>query len=111
MLGNTTKGHNPHHWEYWIDNVGTYDNTPIHIPFDYTVEMICDWLAAGIVYSGQTPKMNEPYPDPLEYYNKFKDERIFEENTQKLIEHFLNIINKYGINEFIKECRSLKNEK
>ena len=18
------KGHNPHHWEYWIDNIGTY---------------------------------------------------------------------------------------
>ena len=38
------KGHNPHHWEYWIDNVGTYKNTPCKIPYEYVVEMICDWF-------------------------------------------------------------------
>ena len=33
------KGRNPHHWEYWIDNLGTYANTPCEIPYNYMIEM------------------------------------------------------------------------
>ncbi len=101
------KGHNPHHWEYWIDNVGTYKNTPCKIPYQYVVEMICDWLGAGIVYSKQKPKYNEPYNEPLNYYNKCKNERIFHTETQKLIEYFLNVIAKKGINEFCKQTKDM----
>lgn len=45
------KGRNKHHFEYWID-VCAPDKTPV-IPFVYTVEMICDTMAAGIVYQGK----------------------------------------------------------
>ena len=96
------KGHNPHHWEYWIDNVGTYKNTPCKIPIEYVIEMICDWLGAGIVYSKQKPNYNQPYVEPLEYYNKCKNERIFHEETQELIEFYLNMIANKGINYFCK---------
>ena len=82
-----------HHWEYWIDNIGTYKNTPCKIPIEYVIEMICDWLGAGIVYSKQRPNYNQPYIEPLEYYNKCKNERIFHEETQELIEFYLNMIN------------------
>ena len=58
------KGHNPHHWEYWIDNIGTYKNTAIKIPYEYVVEMVCDWLGAGIVYSKQKVDENKPYKEP-----------------------------------------------
>lgn len=46
------KGHNPHHPEYWLDNLTKPGEEPIPIimPYSYAVEMICDWLAAGIVY-------------------------------------------------------------
>lgn len=100
------KGHNPHHWEYWIDNVGTYKNTPCKIPYEYVVEMICDWLGAGIVYSKQKVDFNKPYSEPLEYYNNCKNERIFHEDTQLLIETYLKIINENGINYF---CKYIKN--
>ena len=96
------KGHNPHHWEYWIDNVGTYKNTPCKIPIEYVIEMICDWLGAGIVYSKQKPNYNQPYVELLEYYNKCKNERIFHEETQELIEFYLNMIANKGINYFCK---------
>ena len=99
------KGHNPHHWEYWIDNIGTYKNTPCKIPYEYVVEMICDWLGAGIVYSKQKVNFNEPYSEPLEYYNKHKSERIFHQETQILIEYYLTFICNYGINRF---CRYIK---
>ena len=100
------KGHNPHHWEYWIDNVGTYQNTPIKIPYKYVIEMICDWLGAGIVYSKQKVDNNKPYREPLEYYNAHKKERIFHEETQKLIEYFLTVIATKGINEFCNSAKS-----
>lgn len=101
------KGHNPHHWEYWIDNVGTYKNTPCKIPYEYVVEMICDWLGAGIVYSKQKPNYDEPYNEPLEYYNKCKNERIFHKETQELIEYLLNVIAEKGINEFCRQTQDL----
>lgn len=99
------KGHNPHHWEYWIDNVGTRTNNAIKIPYEYAIEMICDWLGAGIVYSKNKVNDNKPYTEPLNYYNKCKNERIFNEETQKLIEYFLNVIAEKGIKEFCKQTK------
>lgn len=99
------KGHNPHHWEYWIDNIGTYENKPIKIPYEYVIEMICDWLAAGIVYNKTKVDFNEAYKVPINYYNKFKNERIFHKETQELIEAYLNLIAENGINVF---CRFVK---
>lgn len=97
------KGHNPHHWEYWIDNVGTYKNDPIKIPYEYVVEMMCDWVGAGIVYSNQKCDFDLPYSEPLDYYNKYRAERIFHPETEKLLLYFLNIIKDEGINSF---CRA-----
>jgi hypothetical protein len=69
--------------------------------------MICDWLSAGIVYSKQKPNYNKSYIEPLEYYNKHKNERIFHKETQELIELYLNMIAKNGINYF---CRNWNKE-
>ena len=46
------KGRNPHHYEYWTDN---YDNgtTLIPMPFEYVLEMLADWFAAGRTYQGK----------------------------------------------------------
>lgn len=94
------KGHNPHHWEYWIDNVGTRANTPIKIPYEYVVEMICDWVGAGIIYSRSKCDFSKPYAEPYEYYKTHLLERIFHEETQQLIEEFLGVIECKGVNTF-----------
>lgn len=99
------KGHNPHHWEYWIDNVGTKQNNPIKMPYEYVVEMICDWLGAGIIYSKQNPDYNKPYKEPLDYYKKWLPERIFHPETQKLAEYFLYEVAIHGINSFCKKAK------
>ena len=39
------------------------------MPYKYTVEMICDTLAASLVYNGK--EWNQTIP--LEYYNNRKD--------------------------------------
>ena len=43
------KGRNPHHYEYWIDQLD-YGGKPIQMPRKYAYEMICDYLGAGQAY-------------------------------------------------------------
>ena len=105
------KGHNPHHWEYWIDNVGTYKNIPCEIPYEYVIEMVCDWLGAGIVYSKQKVDYNKPYKEPLEYYKAHLPERIFHKDTKELIEFYLEVIAERGINYFCEIVKSGKYNK
>ena len=45
------RGRNKHHLEYWVDQTAK-ERTPI-MPYPYAVEMICDKLAASIVYEGK----------------------------------------------------------
>lgn len=46
------KGRNKHHYEYWQDN---FDKGTTHLvmPFEYALEMVCDYLGAGNAYSGK----------------------------------------------------------
>lgn len=122
------KGHNPHHWEYWIDNIGprevkvrsvyeTFEGEKLpivctelrskpdalKIPYEYVVEMICDWLGAGIVYNKAKVDYNIPYEEPINYYNKCKPNRLIHPETMKLLEYYLNIIKEEGINSFCED--------
>ena len=90
------KGRNPHHWEYWIDNLGTYENKPAKIPYKYVVEMVCDWIGAGQVYNKGAWNQHQV----LEYYNKVRSERIFNPETEKLLLEFLRIIDEEGLDAF-----------
>ena len=72
--------------------------------------MICDWLGAGIVYSKQKVDFKKPYSEPLEYYNKCKNERIFHIETQEFIEKYLKTIKEKGINYFCKYIRKKLDE-
>ena len=44
------KGRNKHHFEYWYD---TESKEPPVMPLKYTLELVCDKLAASIVYEGK----------------------------------------------------------
>jgi hypothetical protein len=46
------KGHNTHHYEYWIDNLDR-GGTPIKMPWNDLLELIADWLGAGRAYLGR----------------------------------------------------------
>jgi hypothetical protein len=48
------KGHNPHHYEYWTDNFDGGGKPTYHkIPYEYLMEMLADWFAAGRTYVGK----------------------------------------------------------
>ena len=73
------KGRNKHHFEYWID-LQAENKTPI-IPYKYAVEMICDTLAASLVYNGKEWKRDTP----LNYFNKRKDKEYINLGIQKFL--------------------------
>ena len=95
------KGHNKHHWEWWTDF--DEDGTIIanKIPSEYVIEMLCDWIGAGQVYS----KEKWTQAEPLNYYNKVRAGRYFHPETEKLIVTLLEIIRDKGLDEFHRVCR------
>lgn len=95
------KGHNPHHWEYWTDFDSDGQIIANKIPYKYVVEMVCDWVGAGMVYSKQRWSQKEP----LNYYRRVRKGRHFNPDTEVLIESFLLCIARDGLNEFHKMAR------
>ena len=99
-------GHNPHHWEYWIDFDHNGRIIANKIPYQYVVEMICDWIGAGMVYS--KGKWTQDYP--LIFFNKVRHARYFHPETEALILQFLKCIRDNGLKEFHKMARTAKKD-
>lgn len=80
--------HNPHHWQYWI-HFKSYEKLVLNckdnhkkvkaslvvlkMPTIYLVEMLCDWLAMSLKFKN----------NPLEWYEKNKNEIWLHEETEK----------------------------
>ena len=89
------KGRNRHHAEYWVDQTAP-DSTPI-IPYKYAAEMICDKLAAGIVYQGE----NWTKEYQLSYWEKEKEKNKGRINPkiEKFITEVLTEVAENGIDK------------
>ena len=80
------KGRNKHHYEYWIDKTAP-DKMPM-IPYKYAAEMICDKMAAGIIYKGKNWTPDVEY----EYYKQERETIEINEKVDKLLlEAFLQV--------------------
>lgn len=89
------KGRNKHHPEYWYDSKAP-EPLPI-IPFEYMCEMICDQLAAGIVYQGK----NWTKEYQLSYWNKRKENFLLNDRLKGFTTEILTQVAKNGINQTI----------
>ena len=82
------KGHNDHHYEYWVDNLDS-GGTPIEMPIDCVLEMVADWMAAGKAYKGREFSIE----DELIWFDNFKKRNPkIHENTISFIEEVLNYL-------------------
>lgn len=54
------KGHNPHHWDYWVDRLSEGGVGTI-MPYKYAVELICDCIGAGQAYEKEGWTFSSPY--------------------------------------------------
>lgn len=99
-------GHNPHHWEYWIDFDREGNIIANKIPYHYVVEIVCDWIGAGMTYS----KGKWTQAEPLRYYTMVRCGRHFHPETEALIIKFLECIRDKGLKEFHKMAHSAQKE-
>ena len=87
------KGRNKHHHEYWYD-YATVEKTPV-MPYKYAVEMICDNLAAGIVYNGKDWKQDTQ----IKYYMKERETSIVHPQIDKFLLEIFTQVSEQGIDK------------
>lgn len=89
------KGRNKHHTDYWVD-LSAPDKTPI-IPYKYVAEMLCDKLAAGIIYKGKD--WTKEYE--LEYWLNERDRTLVNDQVEQLITEVFTQVSKDGIDKVL----------
>ena len=90
--------------EFWTDFNEEDGSIKVNkIPYQYVVEMVCDWVGAGKVYS----KDSWTQLSPITYYTKVRPGRHFHPDTEKLILIFLNTIAMDGLDEFHRVAKSI----
>jgi hypothetical protein len=96
------KGHNPHHWEYWLDN-SPNGIIPVEVPFEYVCEMFCDRVAASMIYK------KEDYRDDsaLYYYLDHQKAMKIHPETERQLIYLLHHNAKHGLDsttQFIRKA-------
>ena len=79
---------NPHHWKYWVLINDDPDEGEIilDIPYNYIIEMICDWWA----FSWNKGNLNEIF----DWYEEHMDYMKLSDTTRKTVEDILSKIKK-----------------
>ena len=90
------KAKNKHHPEYWLDFYP--EPRPVIMPYKYTAEMICDKIAAGIIYEGKNWKQDCEY----NYYMKERQGSLIHESIDKLLIDVFTQVKDYGIKKTLK---------
>ena len=87
------KGHNTHHWEYWLDFDKDKKLVGMPMPKVLIAEMFCDRVAASMIYQ------KEKYTDAsaLEYYQNGKHYIIMHPKTRETIERWLTYLASHGL--------------
>lgn len=91
------KGRNKHHFEYWYDEA-LPEKMPI-IPYKYVVEMICDNIAAGMVYKKE--KWTLDYQ--LNYWNKYRSNVVVNPIVSDILVDVFTKLAKDGIDKTIRK--------
>jgi len=75
---------NPHHWQHWvlINDDAELGNVALEMPYEYVVEMICDWWS----FSWKTGNLYEIF----NWYENNKKHIVLHDNTRKEVESILN---------------------
>ena len=87
------KGRNRHHSEYWVD-FKSPDIAPV-IPYKYILEMVCDKLAASIVYNGKNWTNSSEY----EYWQNAKKKEIINPKVVNFLDNVFSQVKENGIDK------------
>ena len=89
------KGRNKHHYEYWYDY--TLEKPDILMPYKYFAEMVCDQLAAGMVYDDE--KWNDG--SQLKYWMRAREHAKIDERIDKALIKVYTEVEEEGINKTV----------
>ena len=70
--------HNPHHWQYWVLKEDDGPQIAIDMPYEYLLEMVCDWRGASKAITGTDNTKN--------WYIANKDKMILHDITRYVVE-------------------------
>lgn len=87
------KGRNKHHPEYWIDV--SLPQKAILMPYKYAAEMICDKLAAGIVYNGSAWTKESQ----IKYYMKERETAMVHPRIDRFLIEVFTQVSERGLDE------------
>lgn len=75
---------NPHHWQYWvlINDEPNEGEIPLDMPYNYILEMICDWWA----FSWNSGDLTEMF----DWYEAHKDYMKLSPRTRRNVEYILD---------------------
>lgn len=96
-------GRNKHHHEYWHDYNAPIPN-PI-IPYKYVAEMVCDQLAAGMIYN----EKNWTLDSQLNYWLARRKKYQINPLIDKFLVHIFEEVAKHGIKKVITK-KNLQNK-
>lgn len=69
---------NPHHWQYWVLRGDQDAQKVLKMPFEYMMEMVCDWRGAGKAIKGRD--------EVKEWYTANKDNMLLHDDTRDEVE-------------------------
>ena len=99
------RGRNKHHWEYWYDRFekGGY---ACKMPWKYALEMVCDFLGAGVAYSGGINKFH--MQDEYNWWQEKRKVAKLHPDTRKLLDILMLKMNQDGIENTLTNKQLLK---
>ena len=101
------KGHNPHHYEYWMDRFddGCYVT---RMPFRYVVEMLCDYLAANKTYLGRRATFSSEY----RWWQNQRDLKNMHPDSKRFLDIVFKSLNDIELNRDLRKpnIRSILNK-
>lgn len=94
------KGHNPHHWEHWVDRLSD-GGVGVKIPFRYMAEMFCDYMGAGQTYQGKDWTPQSAY----KYWETLRVKSIFHPESLSLMDGWFEDLITNGLNWTLKHLK------
>lgn len=79
--------HNKHHYEYWVSEFNG-DFVLAKIPYKYSVEYVCDMIAASKTYLGKNYKTDEPLKFFVSRYDHYLMHSMNKEFIKTLLEEY-----------------------
>lgn len=100
------RGRNKHHAEYWQDIMPSGQTECIPMPMKYFAEMLCDRVAASMVYLGDKFTKRSA----LDYYSTHYYENKFHDKTREMLEGWLMRIDSVGVDKAFNELKETLKE-